>query len=92
MYFRFLIAVAFVVLISMSGLSIDKHNRILQTDMTSTRADQEELTHQIAETRQETLLLGVSKQKLNALEEGHIALPSPDNPSQIVQNKDRSLN
>ena len=76
----------------MSGLNIDQQNRVLQNDMIASRVEQEELTHQIAETRQETLALGVSKQKLNALEEGQIALPSPDNPSQIVQNKDRSLN
>jgi|GEM_PF-2362935 hypothetical protein len=92
MYVRFFIAVAFVVLISMWGIEIDKYNRALQSDMIASRANQEELTHLIAETRQETLSLGVSKQNLHALEEGQIALPSPENPSQLVQNKERSLN
>ncbi|MBD3671937.1 MAG: hypothetical protein HUJ26_00295 [Planctomycetaceae bacterium] len=91
MYFRFLVSVVLVVLVSLVGIEIEQDNRSLQQEMLSLRAEQEKLTHQIVSQREEALLLGVTEQKLQALEEGRIALPSPQNPSQLVQSQDRSL-
>ena len=91
MYFRFLVSVVLVILVSLAGIEIEHDNRSLQQEMLSLRAEQEELTHQIVSQREEALLLGVTEQKLQALEEGRIALPSPQNPSQLVQSQDRSL-
>lgn len=91
MYFRFVISVICVILVSTAGIEIEKGNRSLQDEIFSLRTEQEELTHQIASHRQEALLLGVTEHKLRALEDGRITLPSPENPSQLVQSEDRKL-
>jgi len=91
MYFRFSVAIAFVVLISMFGMNIEKQNRGLRDEMISLRNEQQQLAYQISEERQAATQLGISERKLNALEEGTIALPSPKNPSRLVQGQDSSV-
>lgn len=91
MYFRFVVSVVVLILVATTGIKIQKGNHSLQKEILSLRAKQENLTHQIVLQRQETLLLGVSEKKLQDLEDGHLALPSPQNPSQVVQSQDRSL-
>ena len=91
MYFRFGVALAIVIAVSICGVIIEKENLRLQHQITQQQFRQDRLVQQIASARVESQQLGAPPRLLQAVEDGRIVLPTPKTPSQVVRTEEHEV-
>lgn len=91
MYFRFGVALAIVIAVSICGVMIENENQRLKQQITQQQFRQDLLVQQVAAARLESQQLGAPPRLIQAVEEGRIALPAPESPSQLVRTPEHEL-
>jgi hypothetical protein len=91
MYFRFGFALTIVVAISVAGIMIEKENLRLERQIARQKLRQDLLVEEIASARTESQQLGAPPRLLQAIEDGHIALPAPQSSSQLVRTEEHEV-